>query len=111
MSETSEVYSSGERAAIFSILFAASLVISILYLCCRVNFKQNSKVIFIICIIYATAFVYLNLLAMFDLVFNNVNGFSKFSKFISVYYQAFSYIDKILCFVIFNLIIYFLESG
>jgi len=111
MSGTSEVYSSGERAAIFSILFAASLVISILYLCCRINFKQNSKVIFIICIIYATAFVYLNLLAMFDLVFNNVNGFSKFSKFISVYYQAFSYIDKILGFVIFNLIIYFLESG
>jgi len=111
MSETKEIYSSGERAAIFSILFAASLVISILYLCCRINFKQNSKVIFIICIIYATAFVYLNLLAMFDLVFNNVDGFSKFSKFISVYYQVFSYIDKIFGFFIFNLVIYFLESG
>ena len=111
MSEKSEIYSSGERAMVFSILAVASLVISLVYLCCRINFKKSSKVIFIICVIYAVAFIFLNVLAMFDLVFNNVDGFSKFSKFISRYYQVFSYIDKILGFIIFNLVIYFLESG
>lgn len=111
MSESNEKYSSGERATIFSIYAVASLIASIAYLCCRINFKQNSKIIFIICVIYATAFVYLDLLGMFDLVFNNVNGFSKFSKFIAKYYQVFNWIDKALGFVIFNLLIYYLESG
>ena len=48
---------------------------------------------------------------MFDLVFNNQKGFENFSKVISKFYEVFDYIDKALGFLIFPLIIYYLESG
>ena len=106
-----EVYSTWERAIIFVVYFIASATISTVYLSCKVDLEKTSKVIFITCIIYATAFVYLNLLAMLDLVFINVEGFSKFSDVLSIYYKVFYWIDKAFGLVIFNILIYYIESG
>ena len=106
-----EVYSTAERAIIFIVYFIASATISTVYLWCRVDWKRTSKVIFIAYIIYATAFVYLNLLAMLDLLFNGIEGFSKFSDVLSIYYEVFYWIDKAFGLVIFNILIYYFESG
>jgi hypothetical protein len=56
-------------------------------------------------------FVFLLIIAMFDLVFNNQKGFKKFSKVILKYYEIFDYIDKFLGYILFPIIIYYLESG
>lgn len=48
---------------------------------------------------------------MFDLVFNNIKGFEKFTKFIENYYFAFTIVDKVLGFAVFTELIYYLESG
>ena len=107
----SDVYTSKERAIVFCVLYIVSLIISFIYIFLRVNYNQISLIIFIISIIYASSFVFLHLLSMFDLCFNSDQYFEKFSNFISIYYVAFAYIDKILGFVLFNLLIYYLESG
>ena len=56
-------------------------------------------------------FVFLLIIAMFDLVFNNQKGFKKFSKVILKYYEIFDYIDKALGYILFPIIIYYLENG
>ena len=48
---------------------------------------------------------------MLDLVFNNVQGFEKFTKFIENYYSVFTYVDKALGLIVFTGLIYYLESG
>ena len=107
----SEIYSAKERWIIFMVLLCASMLVSLVYTFLRVDRRQISIIIFIICLIYATAFVYLNLLAVFDLTFTSEEGYEKLLKLISVYYKVFTWIDKALGFVIFNLLIYYLESG
>jgi hypothetical protein len=62
-------------------------------------------------LIYVSLFVFLNIIAMFDLFFGNVKGFEKFANFLSKFYYIFSLVDKILGFVIFTGLIYYLESG
>ena len=107
----SEIYSSRERAIIFLVTAAVSLVASCIYLFCRIDYKRTSLLVFIVCLIYSSLFVNLNLLAMFDSCFGNAAGFEKFSKIISIFYDKFSIADKAFGFVIFNLWIYYLESG
>ena len=112
-----EIYSLGERILIFLVLFVGSLIISLIYLFCRVDFKQTYCFWFIICVIYASCFVFLNVIAMFDLVFNNIEGFEKFFKTITTYYIVFNWIDKVLgLFVInvislFDYVVSYMESG
>ena len=106
-----EIYSIGERILIYAIIAAFALAGPLIYLCCRINRSKVSWYIFVICLIYSALFVFLNIIAMFDLCFSNQKGFENFSKVISKYYEAFDYIDKILGFLIFPLIINFLESG
>ena len=48
---------------------------------------------------------------MFDLSTGNGEKYIKFSKFISDFYSAFNIVDKVLGFILFNEIIYYLESG
>ena len=87
------------------------MIISIVYLCIRVDFRKTSIIIFILCIVYASLFVFLNIIAVFDLFFNSQEAFEKLMNFLSKFYYIFSKIDKALGFYLFNLIIYYLESG
>ena len=107
----SELYSSSERVIIFIVLFIVALAISFYYLVTRVDCRQTSPILFLISLIYASAFVYLNLLAVYDLTFAHYNGLKKLVKAIAIYYKVFNWIDKAFGFVIFNLVIYYLESG
>ena len=63
-----EIYSAKERWIIFLVLYGASLLICCIYMILRVDYRQTSIIIFIISLVYATAFIYLNLLAVSDLV-------------------------------------------
>ena len=107
----SDIYSVGERVVIYIVIAITALVLSLVYLFCRVNRKKISLFIFALCSLYFALFIFLNFISMFDLVFNNQKGFENFSKVISKFYEVFDYIDKALGFLIFPLIIYYLESG
>ena len=107
----SDVYSVGERVVIYIVIAIVAIVLSLVYLFCRVNRKKISLFIFALCSLYFALFIFLNFISMFDLVLNNQKGFENFSKVISKFYEVFDYIDKALGFLIFPLIIYYLESG
>jgi hypothetical protein len=107
----SDIYSVGERVVIYIVIAIVALVLSLVYLFCRINRKKVSWFIFVLCFLYFALFIFLNFISMFDLVFNNEKGFENFSKVISKFYEIFDYIDKALGFLIFPLIIYYLESG
>ena len=107
----SEIYTNGEIALIYTIIAIFSITISLIYLCLRINKNKLSCFIFILCFIYASLFVFLEIIAIFDLVYNNHKGFKKFSTVILKYYEIFDYIDKTLGFILFPIIIYYLESG
>ena len=107
----SEIYSSKERAIIISIIFLVSLIGTCIYLFLRVDYKQVSFIIFILSLIYATFFISLDVIAMFDITFTGEEGFEKFTNFISKFYFVFGIVDKALGFILFNEVIYFLESG
>ena len=53
----------------------------------------------------------LNAMTMFDLIFSNEVGMEKFFEMISIFYQIFNWVDKILGYVVFNLLIAMMESG
>ena len=107
----SDIYSVGERVVIYIVIAITAIVLSLVYLFCRINRKKVSWFIFVLCFLYFALFIFLNFISMFDLVFNNQKGFENFSKVISKFYEVFDYIDKALGFLIFPLIIYYLESG
>ena len=107
----SDIYSVGERVVIYIVIAITAIVLSLVYLFCRINRKKVSCFIFVLCFLYFALFIFLNFISMFDLVFNNQKGFENFSKVISKFYEVFDYIDKALGFLIFPLIIYYLESG
>ena len=107
----SEIYTNGEIALIYTIIAIFSITISLIYLCLSINKNKLSCFIFILCFIYASLFVFLEIIAIFDLVYNNHKGFKKFSTVILKYYEIFDYIDKTFGFILFPIIIYYLESG
>ena len=106
-----DVYSSKQRAIIFSIIFIVSFIISLTYLFKRVDYKKTSLAIFFLCVIYSTFFVALNIIAAFDLESGNGDKYVKFSKFISDFYTAFNIVDKVLGNIISYILIYYFESG
>ena len=106
-----EVYNLGERIIIISVLYAISFIISLIYLCCRVDRQETSCIIFILCLIYISLFVFLNIIAVLDLIFNNEKGFEKLLKIITKFYKIFTIVDIVLRFFIFTIMIYYLESG
>ena len=107
----SEIYTSTERTLIFCTIAVVSLVASIVYLFYRVDYKRVSVLIFIVCLINASLFIFLDILGMFDLVFSGQAGFEKFSKTISRFYFIYSIIDKIFGYIILDAFIFYLESG
>ena len=90
-----ETYSITERWIILLVIYTVSLILCILYMRHRIDYKQFS----------------LPLLSMLDLGFSSEVGMVKFVNMISIYYEIFNWIDKILGFIIFNLLIAILESG
>ena len=78
-----------------------SFIGSFRFLCLVADREKTSCYIFLICLINSSCFVFLNIIVMFDLVFNNQEGFQNFSGFISKYYDIFDYIDKALGFLIY----------
>ena len=108
----SEIYSLKERILIFSTIYAVSLVASIIYFCLHVGPKNISVLIFIPCLIYASFFFFLNIIAMYDLVFTNTKGCEKFGKTISKFYFISSLVDKLLRHLpLFDITISYMESG
>ena len=103
-------YSLGLQLGLILGVYVASLGISI-FLVYKVSRQRISKIIFILSSIYASLFVYLNLMAIFDLFFNNHEGFHKLFKFLKKFYLGFTYADKLLGFILFNILIFYLESG
>ena len=93
------------------VLYIISLAFSIIYLWYYVNRSKTSYLLLILCIIYFSLFIFLNIIAIFDLVFNREPGLEKFFKIIKNFYLIFSLVTKVLGFVIFNIWINYLESG
>ena len=112
MSEEEKIkdYSLGLQLGLILGIYAISLAISIIFIY-KVSRKKISKAIFVLSSIYSSLFVYLNLMAIFDLFFNNHEGFHKLFKFLKKFYFGFTIVDKALGFFLFNLLIYYLESG
>jgi len=106
-----ETYSTSERWIIFIVIYVVSLIVCIAYLFLRIDVKQFSLPIFILCLIYSSLFVMLNVMSMFDLIFSNEVGMKKFFEMVSIFYQVFNWVDKILGYVVFNLLIAMMESG
>ena len=79
----SEIYSLEERLIIFISGALVSLIVSFTYLFRRITCKKINCIIFLICFLYSASFIFLNILAMFDLIFNDREGFEKCRKFIS----------------------------
>ena len=109
--EDEEEYSTGTQVGLIIGLYILSLAISIGYNIRHVSFTRTSKIIFILSALYASFFVYLNIMAIFDLFFNNRTGFKKLFKFLKRFYFGFGIVDIALGFFLFNVLIYYLESG
>ena len=109
--ETRELYTLAERWIILLTLYILSLFTSITFICCRVKIKKNNSIIFIICVIYSSLFIFLNVIAIFDLTMKNIKECQKFMNMIEKYYEIFNLVDKIFGYIIFNIIIYYIESG
>jgi len=106
-----EIYSTTERWIIFIVIYLVSFILCIIYLFLRIDVKQFSLPIFILCLIYSSLFVMLNVISMFDLMYSNEVGMEKFIEMVSIFYQIFNWVDKMLGYIIFNLLIAMLESG
>ena len=106
-----ELYSRTERWIIFIVIYIVTLILCILYLCCRIDTKQFSFPLFVLCLIYSSFFVMLNVISMFDLLYSNEVGMTKFLDMVSIYYQVFNWIDKACGYIIFNILIAMMESG
>ena len=111
MSEEVKQNSLGVTLGLIIGLYIFSLVVTIVYLCYRISRQRTSWVIFILSIIYSSLFVFLNIMAIFDLFFSNRKDFNKLFKFLKKFYLGFTIVDKALEFVLFNILINYLESG
>ena len=93
-----ETYSTTERWIILLVIYIVSLILCIIYMCFRIDAKQFSFSLFVLCLIYSSFFVMLNVISMLDLGFSSEVGMVKFVNMISIYYEIFNWIDKILGF-------------
>ena len=107
----SEIYTSNERILIFSVTYGVSLIASAIFLYSRVDGKNISIILFILCVLYVSFFFFLVIIATFDLVFTSSKGFEKLGKNISKFYEIFSLVDKIIGNILLYFIISFMESG
>ena len=77
-----EEYSIGMQVGLIIGLYVLSLAISITYNILRINRQITSKIILALSILYVSFFVFLNIMAIFDLFFNNRYEFKKLFKFL-----------------------------
>ena len=82
----SEIYSLTERLIIILSAAFLSIIISFTYLFRRVTCKRIKCYIFLICFIYSASFIFLNIIAMFDLMFNKnlENSYSNFMNILTI---------------------------
>ena len=106
-----ETYSTLERWIILIVIYVISLILCIIYLFLRVDVKQFSLPIFVLCLIYSSFFVMLNVMSLFDLFFSHEVGMIKFFDMVSIFYKVFNWVDKMCGYIIFNLLIAMMESG
>ena len=111
MSEEVKQYPIGVTLGVIFGLYAFSLALPIFYLLHRVSCQKASKVILALSIIYASLFVFLNIMAIFDLFFNNREDFDDLFNFLRKFYLGFTIADKAFGFFLFNILINYLESG
>ena len=75
-----ETYSTTERWIIFIVIYVVNLILCIVYLLLQIDVKQFSFPIFLLCLIYSSLFVMLNVMSISDLMFSNEIGMDKFLK-------------------------------
>lgn len=66
-----------EYILFFCILFLASLIISLIYICYFIDRTKVNKFPFFVCYILFVFFIYLNLIALLDLVKDNLDSNDK----------------------------------
>ncbi len=99
-----EIYNSTERVALILILYLFSFLASLFYFLFKVGSKSTSSIAFLVCLIYASSFVFLNLIAAVDFNYNNRKGFDKLMKFI---YDFMKFFHILINFVVSLSLIYF----
>ena len=104
-------FSIGATIGLILGIYAFSLAVSIVYLCCHVSHQKASWIIFILSVAYSSLFVFLNIIAIFDLFFNNREEFDRIFNFLTKFYFGLNIVDIALGFFLFNILIYYLESG
>ena len=106
-----DTFSIGATIGLILGLYAFSLTVSIIYLFYHVSRKNASCIIFALSVAYSSFFVFLNIIAIFDLFFNNREEFDRLFKFLIKFYFGLNIVDIALGFFLFNILIYYLESG
>ena len=106
-----DYYSNEEIWIIISVIFIISLIGSTIYFLYYIDCKKTNIVLLIISILYLSLFFFLNIIATFDLVFNNEKGFNNMMNVITKFYSNFNLISNIAGFFLFNIVLYYLESG
>ena len=71
MSEETKQFSLGGTIGLILGIFAFSVIISIIFLFYHVSRQNASWIIFVLSVTYASLFVFLNIMAIFDLFFNS----------------------------------------
>ena len=104
-------FSIGSTIGLILGLYAFSLIASIIFLFHLLNRKKASWIIFALSVAYASLFVFLNIIAIFDLFFNNREEFDRIFNFLKKFYFGLNIVDIALGFFLFNILIYYLESG
>lgn len=105
-----------EYILFFCILFLASLIISLIYICYFIDRTKVNKFPFFVCYILFVFFIYLNLIALLDLVKDNLDYNDKKIRIINTkvypyFYTCFNVINLAIRFVIFPICINYLETG
>ena len=106
-----DYYSNEEIWIIISVIFIISLIGSTIYFLYYIDCKKTNIVLLIISILYLSLFFFLNIIATLDLVFNNEKGFNNMMNVITKFYSNFNLISNIAGFFLFNIVLYYLESG
>ena len=106
-----EPFSIGGTIALILGIYVFSLAVSIFYIFYHVSRDKASWIIFVLSVAYSSLFVFLNIIAIFDLFWNNREEFYKIFDFLTKFYFGLNIVDIALGFFLFNILIYYLESG